>query len=253
MSGMTTDTVTPTRTSYEPDPALGTITAAIAVGGGVIAAVSLIAIWFGWFPGWYRFAPLPLVAFGWLLAIRFTRDDRDIAGRIARLEMDCIDYETELLAAEVLLEERDATIVDLTGERDHYLAMLKVNTKGTIFVGDRSGTRTIPIHSRNQSWSDAVTLLRLTADYGLVPGREKSGLSQDGQSGAISVLLDAKLITQSGNFNRLTCPTQNALDVLNWYAPDTSPAPNNLDASSSRQEVASSFVSSAGGSGEVAA
>jgi len=244
-----------TRITYEPPIVAGTLSAAVAVAGVVLGAVSLIAVAFppAWLPGWYRFAPLAFVLFGALLALRFTRDDRDIGGRIARLEMDCIDYEVELLAAEVLLEERDVTIGELTDERNHYLSLLKVNPKSTIFVGDRTGTRTIPVHSRNQSWADAVTLLRLTSDYGLVPGREKSGLSQDGQSGAISVLLDAKLITQSGNFNRLTCPTQNALDVLNWYAPDTSPAPNNLDASSSRQEVASSFVSSAGVSGEVAA
>ncbi len=247
---MTTDTVTPTRTSYEPDPALGTITAAIAVGGGVIAAVSLIAIWFGWFPGWYRFAPFPLVAFGWLLAIRFTRDDHNIAGRIAGLEMDCVDYEADLQRVELVLETRDTTITKLQGDVSHLQGLL-ANPQRSITISDRSGTRTEPLHARDTNWHNAMHLVRITLeDYGIVPGREKSGLQREAQADAISVLNTAKIIATNGNINRLTVPLDKAIDVLNWLAPDTSPDDVKLGAPSPSPEVAPSSAPSGGVAGE---
>ncbi len=250
MSGMTTDTVTPARTSYEPDPALGTITAAIAVGGGVIAAVSLIAIWFGWFPGWYRFAPLPLVAFGWLLAIRFTRDDRDIAGKIATLHTDCADYELELQRAEVTLEKRDEEIAALTGDVAHYRGLIK-DPPQYLTINDKNGKRIVPLYDRDQTWNDTLRLIALTDDYGIVAGRDKSGLGREAQAAAVELLGQAKVIRTNGNISRLTVTRQAATDTLHHMAPATPPPPDEkLGQPSQVQEVEPNFVPSAGGAGE---
>lgn len=239
--------------SYEPPIGTGTLSAAVAVAGVVLAVVSLIAIAFPpfWLYGWWRFAPLALVLFGALLALRFTRDDRNIAGTIARLEMDCTDYEVELLRSEDQIADMDDTIIDLRGQVNHLQALL-ANPSSTITITDRGGVRTEPLHARNGAWANAVALVRMSANFGQLPGREKSNMTQESQAAAIKVLTTAKIIMQSGNINRLTVPVAKAIDVLNWLAPATPPADATLDASTSRQEVASSVKSSGDGAGEVA-
>ena len=244
-----------TRITYEPPIVAGTLSAAVAVAGVVLGAVSLIAVAFppAWLPGWYRFAPLAFALFGVLLALRFTRDDRDIGGRIARLEMDCVDYEIELLAAEVLLEERDEEIATLTDDVAHYRGLIK-DPPQYLTINDKNGRRIVPLYDRDQTWNDALRLVALTDDYGIVAGRDKSGLGREAQAAAVELLGQAKVIRTNGNISRLTVTRQAATDTLHHMAPATPPPPDEkLGQPSQVQEVEPNFVPSAGGSGEVAA
>jgi hypothetical protein len=216
--------LTTERTTYEPPLVTGILSAIVAIAGIVIAAVSLILFAQPptWLTGWYRLAPLATLALGVLLALRYTRDDRDVAGRIANLEMDCADYELELVVLETRLEERNVIITGLRDDVSH-LKNLLANPLRSITITDRSGTRTEPLHARNLAWTNAVALVRMTDDFGILPGREPARLTRESQAEAIQVLQMAKVITTNGNLNRLTVPVGKAIDALNWLAPDTTP------------------------------
>lgn len=225
---MTTET-----RSLEPPIAQGIVSAVVAIVGLVAAAVSLIAIVFApWLTGWLRLAPLPVVFLGLLLFLRFTRDDRNIMGRIVNLELDCVDYEMELQHAEVLLEAKDDLIADHV-ETVEFLRDLLANPVQTLKVRDRNGERIIPKHERNITWRYAMELVSLAdGDHGKLPGHERTGRTQNEQTAALKLLKHVGVAMPKGTIWRLTVTRQAAIDLLNSFAaevnanpsPDTPPA-----------------------------
>lgn len=209
---MTTSTQSET---YEPPIVQGIASAAVAIGGLMLAGVSLVLFLAPpeWLTGWLRIALLPFIPFGWLLAIRFTRHDRQIAAKVATLQMDCEDYEVEVGRLETQVTALTEDVIHLRG--------LLANPVKSITITDRDGSRTVPMQERNQAWQDALALVRTAdGDFGRLVGADKRGVSQQQQAAALRILEDAKVAVPRGTIYRLTMSRQQALDTLNsTYSP----------------------------------
>jgi hypothetical protein len=204
-----------------------------------------------WLNGWYRLVPLAPAAFGTLLAIRFTRDDRNVAGRIAGLEIACVDYERELQKAELLLEAKDDLISDHV-ETVEFLRDLLNKPSETLTITDRNGNRIVPKHERDDTWRRAMVIVRSAQeDFGKFRGHDVLGHTQDEQTAALKMLKHLGVAASKGTIWRLTVSRQKAIDLLNAFAVEAnanpSPAPEKPDAhpddSASRQEVESGLGS----------
>ena len=250
---------TETRTSYEPPPALGVITAAIAISGAVLAAVSLIAMVMPpvWLTGANRLLPLPLVAFGWLLFVRFTRDDRNIAGTIADLNLDIEDALDEIERLEQI-----TGIISEHVETIEFLRELLSKPSKTLTINDRDGQRIVPMYERDDTWRRAMAIVRSALeDFGKLRGHDVLGHTQDEQTSALKLLKHLGIAAPRGTIWRLTVSRQQAADQLNAFAiegnrrstpPDSPRQDANPEDFTSRQEVASGFASGFVAAGEVA-
>ncbi|MGV1048211.1 MAG: hypothetical protein ACOYD4_06780 [Solirubrobacterales bacterium] len=213
--------------AYEPPIVQGVLSAAVAIGGLVLAGVGLVLLAWPpeWLTGWGRLATIPAIAYGLLLALRFTRFDRHVATTVATLQMDCEDYEVEVGRLEGLVKAKDDVIaehVDTIGWLRERLA----NPNKTLTITDRNGARMIPLYERNDVWRHAMELVRSAGgDFGKLAGHERLGRTQDEQTEALKMLKYVGVAAPRGTIWRLTVVQQHAVDLLNSFALEKAATP----------------------------
>ncbi len=150
--------------------AVASVLGAIAAGAGVVMFCGSL-VGFIYLDKWWYFLLIFGLVVGGLLALRFTRDDRDVAGQFVTLNLENAELESDLKLA-------DADIVRL-------LLRLK-ETNRVVMVEDK---RFVPADVPDAAWDDANRLVMMAADFGYLPGRDTSGMSQRQQERAVAVLL----------------------------------------------------------------
>jgi hypothetical protein len=179
------------------DIAQETITAFLVMGG---IAIVVTCVWLAWvLPGFYKTIPAVFGTSGWLLAIRFSRNDRNVAGTVIKLKLENAELKEDLIEA--------------------HKQIFKLHTLSQdaqqVVVLDRPGF--VRPESQDTSHADAVLLLRLGRGRRLM-GWKKSGIPQERQQAALLTLARAGLIREVGQFRDLVCERDEALTRLESFA-----------------------------------
>lgn len=151
-----------------------------------VGAPCLAAVLAYWIADWWVALSLGLVASsvmvscGFVVA-RLTRDDRKIGVRLARGD-----------AALTL-------VASLTVERDNWKKLAE-GAQPVSPLPVRDDAKFVAPKVRDAAWSDARMLLTLVqGDYGKLPGRTSSGMTQAAQEAAVHLLVNAGVLRRKGN------------------------------------------------------